>query len=132
MSDSYRVTMELALDNAIKYMRDDMATYRGLGAADYINNRGVCCEQLAALKGAIKTQGDPVAEVVESIEADRYFKCDVLVGSMPAVGAKLYTSAPTIPEDIAQTPEMRELLLRPDKFTAEEMRIILLSKGEPE
>lgn len=41
----------------------------------------------------VRIAGGPVAEVVESIEADRYFKCDVLSGTMPDVGTEFYTEA---------------------------------------
>lgn len=52
-------------------------------------------DELAALK---KAQREPAAEVVESVESDRYFKCDVLSGTMPAVGTKLYLSAAAVPD----------------------------------
>lgn len=110
----------------INYRLDDwerIAAERGelcapIGAVRAVN---ALCDEVESLRQQVREQqGEPVAEV----SAEK----GLTYGGRPEqpIGTLFYT-APTIPEGITQTPEMRELLLRPDKFTAEEMRIILLS-----
>ena len=70
-------------------------------------------EAIASLKEAIKTQGEPVAEVVSRHSDDSCYsrngatiiEAELLV-DLP-VGTKLYTSAPTIPEGWQLVPHGR-------------------------
>ena len=56
----------------------------------------------SAYDAAPDVKQEPVAEVVERLDEDRYFKCEVLEGAMPCVGVKLFALPPDAQAEIRE------------------------------
>ena len=59
----------------------------------------------------VRGMQEPVAEVVQAVESERYFACDVIFGAMPPVGTKLYTTPQPCQECDAQIEAFRSAVV---------------------